>query len=89
MVRCCIDLSWGVVCGVLLWLRCVLLLLHIYTYTCVAVWGLFLHGCSQVAKQKGNDNRVLSFLGSLKIFGTIFILAVPAVVTFASLIIAP
>jgi hypothetical protein len=53
------------------------------------VWGLFLHGCSQVAKQKGNDNRVLSFLGSLKIFGTIFILAVPAVVTFASLIIAP
>jgi hypothetical protein len=61
----------------------------IYVYTCVAVWGLFLHGCSQVAKQKGNDNRVLSFLGSLKIFGTIFILAVPAVVTFASLIIAP
>lgn len=54
-----------------------------------AVWGLFLHGCSEVSKQRANDNRVMSFMTSLKAFGSLFILAVPTVVTFASLIIAP
>ena len=55
----------------------------------VAVWALFLHGCSEVSKQRANDNRVMSFMTSLKAFGSLFILAVPTVVTFASLVIAP
>ena len=54
-----------------------------------AVWGLFLHGCSEVSKQRANDSRVMSFTASLKAFGSLFILAVPTVVMFASLIIAP
>ena len=54
----------------------------------LVVWALFMAGLSRTAAAKSDEN-LRSFLSTLRIFGSAFILAVPAVVTFASLVIAP